>query len=165
MGGVPALAPGRVLRRGPPGERSQLVTGAGQLRQAGLDLAEAPGDQGGDVDAWRLAAVADAQDLADVLLGEPGGLGVPDEREALQDGRVVVPVPGRCPRGRRDQALVLSEPDRLGRHPGLAGDLADLHPGPSTFPLAGRFQRSSLITLRQSAGPLALGGARGRSRP
>ena len=91
-----AVAPaiGRVLRRGPPGQRGQLVPGTGKLGQPGLDLGQPPGDQAGDVDAGRLAAVADVQHLADGLEGEPGGLGLPDERQALEDGRAVVAVPG-----------------------------------------------------------------------
>jgi hypothetical protein len=40
------------------------------------------------VHARRLAVVADVQDLPDVLEGEPGGLGVPDEREALLNARI-----------------------------------------------------------------------------
>jgi hypothetical protein len=63
----------------------------------GLDLGQAPGDQAGNVDARRLAAIADVQDLADVLQGEPGGLRVPNERQALQDYRIVVAVArGAC---------------------------------------------------------------------
>jgi hypothetical protein len=51
------------------------------------------------VDTRRLAAVPDIQDLADGFQGEPGGLGVPYEREAFEDGRVVVAVPGRVRAG------------------------------------------------------------------
>ena len=55
-------------------------------------------------------------------------LGLPDERQALEDGRGVVAVAGRGPGRGREQALVFPEPDRLGRHPGPAGRLADPHP-------------------------------------
>ena len=65
------------LERGDARKRGQLVTGAGELGQAGLHLGEPPGDQAGDVNARRLAAVADVQELP-VLEGEPGGLGMPD---------------------------------------------------------------------------------------
>ena len=91
-----AVAPaiGRVLRRGSCGQDHQLVAGAGQLGQPGLYLAEPLGDQAGDVDAGRLAAAAAGVPLVDGLEGEPGGLGLPDERQALEDGRAVVAVPG-----------------------------------------------------------------------
>ena len=79
------------------------------------------------MNAGRLTAVADVQHLADVLQGEPRGLGMPDERQALHDGRVVVAVAGRGPGRGREQVLVLPEPDRLGRDTGLAGRLADPH--------------------------------------
>jgi len=112
------------LERGDARKRGQLVTGAGELGQAGLHLGEPPGDQAGDVNARRLAAVADVQELP-VLEGEPGGLGMPDEREALQDRRVVVAVARRVPGRGREQALALPEPDRLGRYPCPVGRLAD----------------------------------------
>ena len=91
-----AVAPaiGRVLRRGASGQCRQLVPGPDELDQPGLDLGQPPGDQAGDVNTRRLAAVADAQHLADRIQGEPGGLGLPDERQALEDGRAVVAVPG-----------------------------------------------------------------------
>ena len=76
------------MRRGAHGQRRQLVAGAAEFGQPGLYLRQAPGDQAGDVDARRLAVVADVQDLPDVLEGEPGGLGVPDEREALLNARI-----------------------------------------------------------------------------
>ena len=82
------MAVGRILGRGASGERRQLVAGAGQLGQPGLRLGQAAGDQAGDVHARRLAVIADVQDLPDVLQGEPGGLGVPDEREALLNARI-----------------------------------------------------------------------------
>src|SRR5713101_5964697 len=84
-------------------------------------------DAVGQEAAVRLAAVADVKDLADVLEGEPGGLGMPDKREALEDRRVVVAVARRGPGGGREQVLVLPEPDRLSRYPGPAGRLADPH--------------------------------------
>ena len=59
--------------------------------------------------ARRLAVVADVQDLPDVLEGEPGGLGVPDEREGLQDGRVVVAVAGRGPGRGGEEVLVFPQ--------------------------------------------------------
>src|SRR5258708_4263577 len=85
-----AVAPAvcRVLRRGAGGQRRELVAGARELGQPGFDLGQAPGDQAGDVDARRLAAVTDVQHLPDGVEGEPGGLGVPDEGEArLAAGR------------------------------------------------------------------------------
>ena len=91
-----AVAPaiGRVLRRGASGQCRQLVPGPDELDQPGLDLGQPPGDQAGDVDAGRLAAAAAGVPLVDGLEGEPGGLGLPDERQALEDGRAVVAVPG-----------------------------------------------------------------------
>src|SRR5215472_14499222 len=151
-----ALAVGRVLRRGALGQCRQLTEGTGEFGQPRLDLGHPLGDQAGDVSARRLAAVADVKDLADVLEGEPGGLGVPDEAEALDDGRVVVAVAGRGAGRLRKQALVLPEPDRLGRYPGPPGRLADPHlHAPLTFQLHGNF----------TVGGGPAGGRPGRSGP
>jgi hypothetical protein len=64
-----AAAVCRVLRCGACGERRELVAGARELGQPGFDLGQAPGDQAGDVDARRLAAVTDVQHLPDAELG------------------------------------------------------------------------------------------------
>src|SRR5258707_5547150 len=79
-----ALAPAvcRVLRRAARGQRRELIAGARELGQPGLDFGEAPGDQAGDVHARRLSAVADVHYLADVLQREPGRLSLPDEGQA-----------------------------------------------------------------------------------
>ena len=122
-----ALTVGRVLRRGALGQCRQLTKGAGEFGQPGLDLGPPLGYKARDVDARWLAAVANVKDLADVLKGEPGGLGVPDEGEALDDGRIVVAVAGRGAGRLREQPLVLPEPDRFGRYPGPPGRLADPH--------------------------------------
>lgn len=129
-----AAAVGRVLRRGARGEYRELVAGAGEFGQPGLHLTQALGEEFGDVAAGRLAAAADVQDLADVFKCEPGGLGLPDERQSVQDGRLVVAVSGRGPGRGWEQALVLPEPDRLGRHPRPAGHLTDLHTAPLEIP-------------------------------
>ena len=87
----------------------------------------------------RLAFIRHAQDLPDVLQGEPGGLGVPDEREALQDGRVEFAVADRSAGRSGEEAMVFPEPNRLGWHPGPFGHLTDLHAVPLTFHPTGMF--------------------------
>jgi hypothetical protein len=49
----------------------QDVLRLGEFGQALPDLGEVVVNQAGDVLAWRLAAVADGQDTADVREGEP----------------------------------------------------------------------------------------------
>src|SRR5260370_23669618 len=94
-----AVAPAvcRVLRRAARGQRRELTAGARELGQPGLDFGEPPDDQAGDVHARRLAAAAEGHYLADVLQREPGRLSLPDEGQALQDRRVVGPVPAPPP--------------------------------------------------------------------
>src|SRR5258708_17604781 len=98
--------------------------------------------------------VADVEDLADVPQCEPGGLSLADEGQPVEDRAVIVAVARRGPGRRGEQVLVLPEPDRLGRDPGLGGDLADLYPGSLTFQLTTTFKRSN------PARPAATTGAR-----
>jgi hypothetical protein len=72
-----ALAVGRVLRCDARGQGRQLVAGASELGQHGLNFTRALGDQAGHVDAGRLAAVTDVKDLPDLLEGEPGYPSIP----------------------------------------------------------------------------------------
>lgn len=59
------------------------MAGLGEFGQAVVEFGGVPVDEVGDVPAARLAAVADAQHVADLGEGGPGGLGVADEREPL----------------------------------------------------------------------------------
>jgi len=70
------------------------------------------------MDTRRLAAVADVQHLADGTQGDPGGLGLPDERQALEDGRAVgavtgwVRAGGSSPRSSQNRIVVAGTPAR-----------------------------------------------------
>src|SRR5258708_15367224 len=108
--------------------------------------------------------VGDGQDLADVPQGEPGGLGLADEAQPVEDRGVIVAVARRGPGRRGEQVLVLPEPDRLGRDPGLGGDLADLHPGSLTFQLTRTFKRSNRTRPAATTGARAAATTGPRSR-
>ena len=70
-------------------ELAQAGTGVSELGDPLPDVIQVPVDQLGDVPARGLASVVEGQDAADLGEGEPGGLGVADEREPRQrPGRV-----------------------------------------------------------------------------
>src|SRR5258708_36734710 len=108
--------------------------------------------------------VADVQDLADVPQCEPGGLSRAEEGERVEDRAVIVAVARRGPGRRGEQVLVLPEPDRLGRDPGLGGDLADLHPGSLTFQVTRTFERSNRTRPAATTGARAAATTGPRSR-
>src|SRR5215204_6813247 len=92
-----------------------------------------------DVAAGGLAVVAQCDDAADLAEGEADGLGGADERQPFERGRFVVAVARRGARRWLDQADVFVVADRLGRHPGPAGQVPDTHPCLSlTFLCTGR---------------------------
>lgn len=78
---VAALAVGRIGGGGPAGQAAQRGAGGGEFGDAAFDLAKVGVDERGDVLAWRAAAIADGEDVADFGQGQPGGLGVTDETE------------------------------------------------------------------------------------
>lgn len=90
-----ARAGGRVGAGGAVLEVAQEVQRVGEFGQALLDPGEVLAYPPGDVLAWRLAAVADGQDAADVGEGQAGGLSVADECEPGEGLGWVVPVANR----------------------------------------------------------------------
>jgi hypothetical protein len=144
-----ARAGGRVGASGAVLEVAQDVLRLGEFGQALPDLGEVLVNQAGDVLAWRLTAVADGQDAADLRKGEVGGLGVADEREPGQGLGWVVPVSGRSPGRRGQQARVLVEPDGLGGQARAGGQDADTHAASLrlTFQCTGR----SMVTAGTQA--------------
>jgi hypothetical protein len=114
-----------------------------QFAEAFFNVGEPLGDEVGDVPAGRVAAVAHAEDLADLPQGESGGLGVADERHAVGDLGWVVAVAGWGALWLGEQPLVFVEAQGLGGYPGGRGQLTDPHCPPPvsellTFQCAGR---------------------------
>ena len=82
----------------------------------------------------------DGDHLADLGQRQTGRLRRLDEREPVEDGRVVVAVARRGALGCGQQAGLLVEAQGLGRRPGPLGELSDPHPLDSTdltFPCTG----------------------------
>ena len=113
---------------GLPGEPVELAAELLELGDARVNLGGAALEQGGHVLTWRLAAVPEGDDLADLTEGEADGLGGADEREPPEGGVVVVAVARAGPgRGRQDADLLVVA-DRLGRDPRPLGEFTNSHP-------------------------------------
>lgn len=93
-----------------------------------VDLVGLAPQEAEDVRARQGAAVSHPDDSTYPGECQSDGLCGPDERQPLQHVAGVVAVPGGAPGGRWQDADLLVVPDRLGRHAGGCGHLADLHP-------------------------------------
>jgi alkylmercury lyase len=93
----------------------------------GIQLSLAALDQLADVLARRLAFVAQNDDAADLVEGEPARLGGTNEGQPVNDARVVVAVPVRRTIRRSEHADRLPVADRLGRNLGAGGQFTDQH--------------------------------------
>jgi hypothetical protein len=123
---------------GAAGQLLQFRSGLVEFGDALVDLGSPLCDELADVLAGRLAAIADVEDLADLAQGEPGALGVFDERHPFHGSGRVVTVAGAGPLRGGQQAFVLVEAEGLGGGSGVLGQLAS--------PATSR-QRGSLVRL------------------
>ena len=96
-------AGGGVHAAGPFAAPPDLVAQGGELARAPVEVGDVGVEHPGDVPARRALRLADGDDLAALGQRQTGGLGGLDEREPVQDRRVVVAVAGRGPVGRREQ--------------------------------------------------------------
>lgn len=92
-----------------------------------LDLGGTCVEEIDDVVTWRLALVADGDDVGDLGEGQSGRLPCLDESESIDRGLGVVAVTGRGPGRLVEETAPLIETERLGPDAGASGEFTDEH--------------------------------------
>src|SRR2546427_170314 len=138
---------------------ADLPSHVDQVPELAVEFACFVPEQATDVDARRRPALPDGNDFADLRQREPEARSLLDKGEHLDGVIAVEAVAVGGALGRRQDPLALVEADRLGRHPGPAGQLSDLEAAihvrskPKPFPLGegqGRFSRTFFEDYRAS---------------
>ena len=115
-------------------ELHEFVFESTELLDGGPHVGELGIEQTGDMGAWCRAFVAKFGDPPDLVEGEPGRLGIPDEREATEGLVVVVAIATRCPGRFTEESETLIEPNRPRMNVRVFRKFTNPHP-PDPIPL------------------------------
>lgn len=111
----------RVEASGPFGERSQLLPSRAERLDVAVEGRHVPFQKVDDVVAGGLSLAAEIEDGGDLGEGQTGGLGVPDELEAIDSILCVVPVVVQVTGGFGNEPDLFVVADGLGSCPGSPG--------------------------------------------
>ena len=128
VAGVVVGAVGGVEGSAAVDEGNQFVFEGAQLFDGVADVDEFGVEEFGDVGAGACAFVSELDDPADFVQGEAGGLGVPDELEAVECAVVVVAVSARRSCGFEEESEAFVEANGSRMNASVFRKFADPHP-------------------------------------